>query len=102
MSEHLPLMPNQPASTTEIQQAVAKLSQSPGWQHLDVGWIDAVTLATADGPEMNVDVSVVSSDGQPLAGAVVAIQESIFEAEPRVSLIRRTVSDRSCCCCDPG
>jgi uncharacterized GH25 family protein len=78
---------NQPANTTNVQQAVAALSQFPAWRHLDTNWLRAVESATADGPEMNVDVSVVSADGQPVAGAVVALQESIFEAEARVSLI---------------
>ncbi len=79
-----------PAESVSLQLAVDKLSQSAGWRHLEANWIDSVTAVTADGPEMNVDVTVVSADGEPVGGAVVVIQESIDEAYYRVSLSSET------------
>ncbi|MEM1069651.1 MAG: carboxypeptidase regulatory-like domain-containing protein [Planctomycetota bacterium] len=69
-----------------VSNAIEVLSQSAAWNHLDPDWLASVEAATADGPELNVLVQLVSADGQPITGAVVAIQESIYEAASRVSL----------------
>lgn len=69
-----------------LENAFAKLQQAKGWEHLDLTWIDKVAAMSADGPEMNVELSVLGPDGKPVPRAVVALQESIQEAEKLVSL----------------